>query len=146
MQTQRFVAAVLIAVMAFGSLSAVARQSQNGVLAGKATDEAKQPYSNYAIQLRDVGTGQVVSTKPLDNLGAFNFGQLTLARAYLVELVQIKEKKIACTEGPFTLTQAASSKLDVNVSCGKVPAAIWLLAAGAGAAAAIAVTTRSNSR
>ena len=146
MRTQRFVASVLVMAMAFGSLSATARQSQNGVLAGKATDEAKQPYSNYAIQLRDVGTGQVVSTKALDNQGTFSFGDLTLARAYLVELVQIKEKRIVCTEGPFTLTQTVGSKLDVNVSCGKVPAAIWLIAAGAGAAAAIAIATRSNSR
>lgn len=146
MKSQRFVAAVLVVAMACGSMSAIARQSQNGVLGGKASDEAKQPYSDYAIQLRDVGTGQVVSTRPLDNAGTFNFPGLTLARAYLVELVQIKEKRIVCTEGPFTLTQTVTSKLDVNVSCGKVPAAVWLLAAGAGAAAAIAVAVRSNSR
>jgi hypothetical protein len=148
MSLHRFVAATLVAVLAQGSVPAAARQtpSQNGVLAGKATDEAKQPYSDYAIQLRDVGTGQVVSTKPLDTQGTFNFTALTLARAYLVELVQIKEKRIICTEGPYSLTLTNVSKLDVNVSCGKVPAAVWLLAAGAGAAAAVAVATRSNSR
>jgi hypothetical protein len=63
-----------------------------------------------------------------------------------VELVQVKDKKIVCTEGPYALTAAIPGKDDVNISCGKVPAAIWLLAAGAGAAAAVAVATRSTSR
>jgi hypothetical protein len=33
----------------------------------------------------------------------------------------------------------------VNIDCGKVPAAVWLLAAGAGTAAAIALATNSTS-
>jgi hypothetical protein len=144
MSIRRTIASALVAVLALGSIPATAQQS--GALAGQADDEAKQPYSDYAVQVRDVGTGQVVNTRSLDAKGGFSFSGLTLSRAYLVELVRIKEKRIVCTEGPFTLSPTTASKLDVNISCGKVPAAIWLLAAGAGAAAAVAVATRSTSR
>jgi hypothetical protein len=144
MKLQRVLAATLAIVMALGSVPALAQQI--GTIAGKATDEAKQPYSDYAVQLRDVSTGQVVNTLPLNVEGKFSFASVAIARTYLVELVQIKERKIICTEGPYSLTTAAVSKVDVNISCGKVPVAIWLLAAGAGAAAAVAIATRSSSR
>jgi len=151
MSIQRAVASVLVAILSVGTAPALAQTQAGGAitpgtLSGKATDEAKQPYADWAVQLRDVTTGQVVSTRTLNQQGQFSFTSVTLSRSYLVELVQIKEKKIVCTEGPFGLTTANPSKVDVNISCGKVPAAIWLLAAGAGAAAAVAIATRSTSR
>jgi len=145
MKTQRLVAGVLVAVLALGTAPAMAQQAA-GTISGKATDEAKEPYSDYAVQLRDTASGLVVNTLPLSLQGRFGFASVALSKTYLVELVQIKEKKIVCTEGPYTLTPSAISKTDVNISCGKVPAAIWLLAAAGGAAAAIAVTRRSTSR
>jgi hypothetical protein len=145
MTIKRGLIGALAAVILVAASPASARQGI-GALAGKATDEAKQPYSDYAVQLRDANSGLVVSTKTLDVQGQFSFLNLAIARTYLVELVQIKDKKIVCTEGPYNLTASAARKLDVNISCGKVPAAIWLLAAGAGAAAAVAVATRSTSR
>ena len=117
-----------------------------GTLAGKATDEAREPYTDYAVQVRDVATGQVVVTRTLTPQGLFNFTELALAKPYLVELFHQKERRVICTEGPYTLTATASSKHDVDIKCGKTPAALWLLVAGAGAAAAVAVATRSVSR
>jgi hypothetical protein len=145
MRTQRIVASILVVIIGLGAVPALAQQAA-GTIAGKATDEAKQPYSDYAVQLRDVASGQVVNTLPLNVQGQFSFTGVALASRYLVELVQVKEKKIICTEGPYSLTTTMTSKTDVNISCGKVPAALWLLAAGAGAAAAVAVATRSTSR
>ena len=145
MRIQRIVAIVLVAVIGLGAVPALAQQTA-GTIAGKATDEARQPYADYAVQLRDVASGQVVNTLPLNVQGLFSFTGVALANRYLVELVQVKEKKIVCTEGPYSLTTSMTSKTDVNISCGKVPAALWLLAAGAGAAAAVAVATRSTSR
>jgi hypothetical protein len=140
-----FVACLLIVVLSAGSVPVLAQQAL-GTIAGKADDEAKKPYADYAVQLRDVVSGQVTSTRPLGLEGQFSFTGVALSSKYLVELVQIKEKKIVCTEGPYELTTSVTNKLDVNISCGKVPAAIWLLAAGAGAAAAVAVATRSTSK
>jgi hypothetical protein len=145
MRTQRFVASILVVIIGLGAVPALAQQVA-GTIAGKASDEAKQPYSDYAVQLRDVASGQVVNTLPLNLQGQFSFTGVALTNRYLVELVRVKEKKIVCTEGPYSLTTTMTSKTDVNISCGKVPAAIWLLAAGAGAAAAVAVATRSTSR
>jgi hypothetical protein len=43
------------------------------------------------------------------------------------------------------LATGAANRTDVNIDCGKAPAALWLLAAGAGTAAAIALATNSTS-
>jgi len=128
------------------AISPVWVQQASGTLGGKATDEAKVPYTDYAVQVRDVATGQVVHTQPLTQQGQFNFTGVALAKPYLVELFHQKERRVICTEGPYTLTSTTPAKADVNISCGKAPAALWLLLAGAGAAAAVAVATRSVSR
>lgn len=143
--TQRIVATALAVIMAVGTAPAFAQQA-TGTVSGKATDEAKKPYSDYVVQLRDVASGQVASTKVLDDQGQFSFLGVGVPQTYLVELVKVKDKKIVCTEGPYPLTLAVPSKLDVNVSCGKAPAALWLLLAGAGAATAVAIATRSTSK
>ena len=57
----------------------------------------------------------------------------------------IKQNKVVCTEGPYVLATGSPTKADVNIDCGKAPAALWLLAAGAGTAAAIALATNSTS-
>lgn len=145
MTTQRILAGALALVMTLGISPALAQQA-TGTIGGKATDEAKVPYSDYAVQLRDVTTGQVVSTRPLNTAGQFSFAGVTLSRPYLVELFHTKERRVICTEGPYTLTATAASKPDVSINCGKAPAALWLILAGAGAAAAVAVATRSASR
>jgi hypothetical protein len=146
MRTRRFMAAALAALMVSGVSPALAQQPATGQLAGKASDEAKQPYSQYQVQLRDVATGQVVSTVPLSAQGLFSFPTVPLTQRYLVELFQTQQSRVVCTEGPYTLTSSSASKTDVNIDCGASPAAWWLLAAGAGTAAAIAVATNSASQ
>jgi hypothetical protein len=144
MATRRFLAAGLAALLASGVSPALAQQS-TGTLAGKATDEARQPYSEYSVQLRDAATGTIEGTTPLTIQGQFSFSELPLSRRFLVELYSTKDSKVICTEGPYVLATGSTSKTDVNIDCGKAPAALWLLAAGAGTAAAIALTTNSTS-
>ena len=136
---------MLAATIAVGISPAMAQQGA-GIISGKATDEAKQPYSDYAVQLRDAASGAVVGTQPLNAQGQFSFSGAEMTRRYLVELFNTRENRVVCTEGPFVLSTGMPNKTDVNVDCGRSPAALWLLAAGAGAAAAIAVATRSVSQ
>jgi hypothetical protein len=124
----------------------VLAQQAAGIISGKATGEAKPPYSDYAVQLRDAATGAVVGTQPLGAQGQFSFSGAEISRRYLVELFNTSQSRIVCTEGPVVLTASKPFKTDVNIDCGKSPTAYWLLAAGAGAAAAIAVATRSVSQ
>jgi hypothetical protein len=145
MSIQRALALTLAVSLATGSLSSAttAAPQGNGAIGGKATDEAKKPYSNYSVQLRDVATGQVASALPLDPEGKFAFNSLALAKKYLVELFDTKQNKVVCTEGPYELSTKLPAKTDVNINCGTNPAAWWLAAAGA-AAAAVALGVRSN--
>ena len=128
-------------------VSPLLAQDAVGAISGRATDEAKKPYSDFAVQLRDVATGQVVETVPLTPQGLFSFARLALAKKYLVELVNVPAKKIVCTEGPYALKAPdALTKTDVNIGCGVTPAALWLLLAGAGTATAIGLTQASPSQ
>jgi hypothetical protein len=145
MMIRRAVAASLAAVLVAGVVPAMAQQA-TGAISGKATDEAKKPYADYTVQLRDAVSGQIVSTTPLDAQGAFSFADLPLSRRLLVELYNVKDKKVVCTEGPYPLVESAASRTGVNIDCGAAPAALWLLAAGAGTAAAVAVATQSASQ
>lgn len=138
-------ALALSVAVALASGPVLARQVP-GTLGGKATSEVKPPYSDYAVQVRDVTTGQVVQTRQLSEQGQFSFSGIPLSKPYLIELFNQKERRVMCTEGPFTLNPTTPAKTDINISCGKAPAAVWLLLAGAGAAAAVAVATRSVSR
>ena len=126
------------------SLSPVLAQDALGTIAGKAVDEARRPYSNYSVQLRDVANGQVVQTVPLTTDGLFDFQKLALAKRYLVELVDVRDRKVVCSEGPYLLSSPGGVvKNDVNIDCGITPAALWLILAGAGTATAIGVTRAS---
>lgn len=145
MKIRRGVAAMLAAVLAVG-ISPVMAQQVTGSISGKATDEAKKPYANYAVQLRDAESGQLVGTTPLDAQGLFSFANLEVSRRFLVELYAVNDKKVICTEGPYPLTPGATDRSNVNIDCGAAPAALWLLAAGAGTVAAVAVATESASK
>ncbi len=146
MITRRVLAAVTALSMAVAAAPMMAQQTA-GVLGGKATDEAREPYTDYSVQLRNPANGQVVATQPLTPQGLFSFNDVALNQKMLIELVNLKRNKIVCTEGPFQLTSPAlTNKTDVNIDCGQPPAALWLLVAGAGAAGAIAIGTRSASQ
>jgi hypothetical protein len=126
MISKRFMALGLTTLLAVGSIPVLAQQA--GTLGGKATDEAKQPYSDYTVQIRDAATGQIVQTQPLNATGQFTFSNLEMNQRLLVELFNVPKAEVVCTEGPFTLqTPAMPSKTDVNIDCGKK--ALWLLLA-----------------
>ena len=137
----------LLLALAFSSspvLPVIAAAQDTGVLAGKATDKAKQPYSDYTLRIRNTSSPSIIKTVPLDAKGTFSFEALPLSQSYLIELYNVKNNTIICTEGAFTLNNTMMTKTDINVDCGKSPTA-WLLAAGAGAAI-IAATTQSNAQ
>jgi hypothetical protein len=145
MAIRKVFAIALAAVVAIGVTPSLAQQA-NGIISGSADDEARKPYSDYSVQLRDAATGQIAGTVQLNPLGQFSFENVGLSRRLLVELVNVKDKNVVCTEGPYVLTQTEMSKTNVNVDCGVVPAAFWILAAGAGTAAAIALADQSPSQ
>ena len=134
---RRSITFALALSMAIGTVPALlaAPQTGAGILSGKA-DAAKKPYNNYTVQVRDVTTGQIVTQTPLDQQARFAFNGLGLPGKYVLELVTAN--KVTCTAGPFALsTPSFVSRTDVNIACGG-NAALWLLAAAGGAAAAIA--------
>jgi len=146
MSIRSSVALTLVLALTVGSMPALVKaapQAQgSGIISGKATEEAKKPYSDYKVQLRDVGTSQIATTTMLDAQGKFTVNNLEVGKRYLVELYNVPANKIVCTEGPYGLSSTSITKTDVNINCGGNPAAWWLLAAG-GAAAAIALGVRS---
>ncbi len=144
MKTRRLLAAWLAVTL---GIAPVLAQDPLGTISGRAVDEARQPYANFSVQLRDVANGQVVQTVPLTAQGLFSASKLTLAKRYLVELVDLRARKVVCSEGPYLLSgPEAATRNDVNIDCGASPAALWLILAGAGTATAIAVTKASPSR
>jgi hypothetical protein len=125
------VGATLVPVAAQPPGQASGAQPQ-GQIAGTAKNEAKRPYANYEVRARLVGTTGLASTVQPDQNAGFALNRLALG-SYVVELFDVRQSKVVCTEGPFDLTRAMPSKTDVNISCNRVPAA-WLLLSAAGAA------------
>jgi hypothetical protein len=147
MTIRRTLASVLAFALALTpSLSLAQQQLGTGALAGKASDEVKPPYGDYTVLVRNVATGQPVATKVLDQDGKFSFPNLELNQRYLIELVQTKQNKVLCTEGPYGLVvNERTQKLDVNIDCGKPPALLYILLGGA-ATAALLGNNASGSR
>jgi hypothetical protein len=146
MTIRRTLASLLALVLALAPGLTTAQQLASGAIAGKASDEVKPPYDDYQVLLRNAATGQAVGTKVLDRDGKFSFTSLELNQRYLVELVQIKQNRVVCTEGPYGLVvNERTSKLDVNVDCGKPPALLYVILGGA-ATAALLGNNASGSR
>jgi hypothetical protein len=145
MATWKILTIALAAAMALGVTPSLAQQA-NGIISGSADDEANQPYSDYSVQLRDAATGQIVNTAQLNAQGQFSFEKVSLSQRLLVELINVKDKSTVCTEGPYVLAPGQTSKTNVNIDCGKrVPTSLWILAAGAGTAAAIGLAKNDDS-
>lgn len=141
---QRIVASGL-ALALVGLTPVAGQQARDGAILGHATDEARKPYSDYTVQLRDADSGQVVGTSPLDARGNYSFENLDTSRSFLVELFDLRKKQILCTEGPHQMNREGQRRRQVNIDCGAAPAALWLLAASAGTVAAVAMATESKS-
>ena len=135
--------ALLIALTPSLSLA----QQGGGVIGGKATEQVKAPFEDYSVVLRNVQTGQAVETKVLDKAGMFSFPSVPLNQRYLVELVQTKDKKVLCTEGPFGLvTGEIVSITNVNIDCKKSNALLYMIVGGLTTAALLGTTQASGSR
>jgi len=146
MTTRKAIAVTLMFAMTAVTVpSLTAAPQANGILGGTAINEAQKPYTDYRVDLRDVATMQIVATKMLDAQGNFSFGTRTPAKKDKVELFNIKENKVVCEEGPYTLTASALTKSDVDINCGRNPA-VYFITAAAVAAAAIALGVRSKSQ
>ena len=144
MSTRRALALGLLIVFTTGiAPTTVAAQEQSGMINGKAR-EAKKPYTDYTVQLRDIVTGQITQTVALTDDGSFSLAGVKPSARHVVELFSKKVNKVVCTEGPFVLTSEAPNKYNVVINCGATPAAWWLLVAGAGTATTIAVTQVSG--
>jgi len=145
-------ALALVGGIALAPVAAAGRQ--NGVIAGSAAAEAKQPYSQYVMRARDVSNNSYPAQTTLDASGQFALNGLT-AGTFVVELVKVKssqgpgEGKVVCTAGPFTLQDGSAQIADLmikkgaNVSC-KRPQSAYILLAGAAALGVAAGTAGST--
>jgi len=139
--------AVLLAGLPAAATAAVP-QSVIGSLSGSVNSKTLSAGS-YTVRLRDVMSGQIIKTEALGAQGQFSFTELPLGHKYLVELYDTTLNKVVATQGPFLISTATSvvqTGVMVSTVATKVPAALWLLAAGAGTASAVAVATQSASR
>jgi hypothetical protein len=146
MITRRILAAVAAAALVAATLPApLVGQDGPGLIGGNAKKEAKKPYENYQVRARSIAAGQIVATTHLDAAEAdFALRGLTPDR-YMVELVNLRNGKVVCTEGPFELTSADPNRTGVVIDCQKVPVA-WLLLGAAGAAGITAAVATGDSR
>ncbi len=147
-------ALALVGGLALAPVSAAGRQ--NGVISGSAAAEAKQPYSQYVVRVRDISNNTYPTQTTLDANGQFALNGLT-AGSYQIELVKLKpnqnalngEGKAVCTAGPFTLQDSSAQITDLmikkgaNIACNR-PQAAYALLAGAAALGAAASTAGST--
>ena len=99
------VGVAVIVSLALGTSPLWAAASQNVTVTGTAKKEAKRPYTNYVVRARQVDTGQIAASAPLDGSANFEFTDMTPA-SYLMELVN-GQGKVVCTAGPFAGDQCA---------------------------------------
>jgi hypothetical protein len=136
-RAKRFLALSLIAGVVISAVPMQADQN-SGSLAGKASQEARRPYSNYSVRAR-LASGGSGNTVPLGPDGRFAITSLNFPGDYLVELINNADGNVVCTEGPFK-----NAKGNINIDCGKAPAALWLTPLAGGLAATLGVVSASN--
>jgi hypothetical protein len=136
-RAQRFLAPSLIAAVLMTAMPMQADQN-SGSLGGKASEEARRPYSNYSVRAR-LASGGSGNTVPLGPDGRFAITGLSFPGDYLVELINNADGNVVCTEGPFK-----NAKGNINIDCGKAPAAMWLTPLLAPLAATLGVVQASN--
>ncbi len=146
MKKHRIVAIGLALAVAMSAAPVALLAQQGTTLSGTARDQAKSPYTDYTVRARDAKAGAIAGMPvTLDGQGNFSLTGLSTLN-YLVELVN-KDGKVVCTEGPFDMSKQAI-KSNIVISCGKIPAAWWLLgaAAAAGVTAGVVAGDASASR
>jgi hypothetical protein len=148
MSTRRILAIGMVMLLTALPAAAAPPQSVIGSISGS-IDARTAPTGSFVVRLRDAITGQVVKSMPLGAKGEFMFSDLPLGRRYLVELYDTASNKVVATQGPFLLSTATSlvrTGVTMSTFASHTPAALWLMAAGAGTASAIATATESASR
>src|SRR6478735_2808304 len=111
MRSAPLVLAVVVSIT-LGTSPALTAASQTVTVNGTAKKEAKRPYTNYVVRARQVDTGQIAASAPLDGTANFVFTDMTPA-SYLMELVN-GQGKVVCTAGPFAATNALTG---VEIDC-----------------------------
>ena len=96
-----------------GAFAAVAQQTI-GQLAGTARYESGQPAANFAVRLRNAGTGQVVGTATTGTRGEFAFENLTQA-TYVVEILD-GSGRIVATSTSIALATGAMQITGVAIT------------------------------
>ena len=119
-QMMRRVVAAAVVVIVLTTGGAPSGHSQEGVISGRATGGAQRPYSDYNVQVIDVSNRQLIGTGKLDDRGRFILMDIPVDRQYLVHLYSVRERRIACTEGPYALVSpSAVHKNDVGQDDGE---------------------------
>jgi len=143
---RRLVAVMLIFVLGVSIFPEVLlAQGAAGSLGG----HSRYNRPEYEVRIQNVANGQILNTLPLDQNGNFVVKGLPMPGNFLVVLFDTTRGRVVCTEGPYALTgqtAAASSKLDIEIGCGRPPAVLLLaaLAGGLGLATALALQSNSN--
>jgi hypothetical protein len=143
MKIRQIVATGLAVALAAAVVPMSVSAQQNVTISGTAKKESKKPYAEFTTRARNVQGGQIAGTVMLDTNANFALAGLPPAN-YVVELLN-KDGKVVCTEGPFNLTQQLV-KDNVDINCGKVPVAWWLLGAAAAAGITAGVLAASPSQ
>ena len=138
MRAKYLLALPLVATLAFAGAPTLVADQNSGSLAGKASGEAKKPYSNYSVRAR-LESGGSGNTVPLGPDGRFAITGLSFPGNYLVELINNADGNVVCTEGPFK-----NAKGNIEINCGKVPVAMYLTPLAAGLATTLGVLSTSN--
>ena len=79
MKRQRIVAVALAFALSTGAAQTalLAAGQQTATIAGTAKDEAKKPYAENTVRARDVSSGQIAGTAPLNAEGNFSLPDLS---------------------------------------------------------------------
>jgi hypothetical protein len=141
MGCRQFTVAALVLSLAAQAASVVAAP-RSSRLFGNAKDEARQPYTDFTIQARELEHGLIASSVPLDLFGNFALTGLRPA-SYIVELLD-RTGNIVCADGPYEvrpMTVDEQSDVRVELHCGHIPAVWWLLSAASAAGVTAGITS-----
>jgi hypothetical protein len=135
------------------ALAAAPAQPPTGSLAGTATSTAGKTIANTTVRLRDVTTGQLVSTSTSNSAGQFAFAGLD-AGSYTVEVVnaagQIIGTSSAITVGAgaavtgVVVSAALTTAVAAGAGISSTAVILGVAAAGATVAGVTVAATRST--
>ncbi len=94
--------------------------------------KAANENGRYSACFRDVNQPSAVACVPVRDK-KYSLSLPADGAKYLIELQDMKEKKIICTEGPVESGNKTSAKV-VNIECGSKAVAWWILLGAVGVA------------